>query len=69
MSKPFWMVFGLEAPYVRHDSEDTARKEAERLARKYTLHEFVVMRAVAVVKKTDVAWSECTDSADDVQPL
>jgi hypothetical protein len=67
MKRKFWMVVGAGVPNYRHYHIDAAREEAERLARQQPNQEFVVLEAVAAVKKTDVAWEELSD--DDEPPF
>lgn len=45
--KPFWMVLGRGEPVYRHDTEVSAREEAERLARLHKNQTFVVLKAIA----------------------
>lgn len=45
--KPFWMVLGRGEPVFRHDTEVSAREEAERLARIHKNQTFVVLKAIA----------------------
>lgn len=57
MSKgKFWMVVGNGEPTYRHPSKQSAKTEAERLARLYTGQEFVVLESLATVVKSDMAW-------------
>lgn len=63
---PFWMVVRLlgpsdcfnNAPTREHVTEQSARAEAERLARNNPGQRFAVLRSVAVACKHDVAWEE-----------
>lgn len=62
--KTFWMVVGIGVPYFKHDSENNARAEAERLARLNPGQEFTVLESIATVVKSDVNWiphGECGD--------
>lgn len=55
--KKFWMVYltGGDAPTYRHDSQESAKAEAERLSKKYNKEAFVL---------------ECTHSCkQDVAPI
>lgn len=52
----FWMVVGDGTPYHRHPSKQSAKNEAERLARLYTGKEFTVVESLATVVKSDLAW-------------
>jgi len=56
----FWVVWNPRAgvPTVRHDSEHSARAEAERLARCNPGHSFHVLQAIATCRKTGVEWRE-----------
>lgn len=56
MSDPFWMIYGMGqgSPTARHHSFETAKAEAERLARVCPGTEFYVLQTVGVAKKTDV---------------
>jgi len=56
MRSKFWMVVGVGAPTYRHDSKDSAKTEAERLARAYPGSEFTVLESLATVVKADLAW-------------
>lgn len=53
----FWMVVGRGTPTYRHETLMGAREEAERLARLHPGDEFVVLKSVCRVVKTDVTWS------------
>lgn len=52
----FWMVYGLNqrAPVVRHKSEMSAIREAERLARGNPQVSFFVLEATHRLRKNDV---------------
>lgn len=52
----FWLVWreNGSGPTHKHDSEESARKEAERLARKEPDAIFCVMSLVAACRKTPV---------------
>lgn len=54
--KPFWMVYGVGqgAPTYQHPSPHAAKTEAERLARSYPGKTFVILEAIATVRKCDV---------------
>lgn len=60
-TKKFWMVLGLGTPVYRHDSEDSARAEAERLAENCPGSEFVVLESIASVRKSSVQWEDHID--------
>ena len=57
MSRKFWMVLGLGTPTYRHETKDSARVEAERLARINPGQEFVVLESLATVVKSDLHWA------------
>lgn len=65
--RQFWMVLGNGEPQYRHETEESARTEAERLARQCPGHEFYVLQAVGKCAKSDVQWSEPVD--DDGIPF
>lgn len=48
-NKAFWMVWavGGDAPTYQHPTEDSARREAQRLARLIPGKQFVVLETVA----------------------
>jgi len=57
MSKgKFWMVLGCGTPTMRHPSKQSAKHEAERLARISPGDEFVVLESLATVVKSDIVW-------------
>lgn len=60
---PFWLVWNPEgrAPTHKHDSPQSAAREAERLARLNPGQEFVVLKATASVKVRDVEWVVAPD--------
>lgn len=62
----FWMVVGNGPPVHRHDTFESAKAEAERLARLNPGQEFAVMASIAVCKKTDVTWEEMWDHTNEV---
>ena len=51
-------------PTKRHLSEQSARAEAERLARKHPGNEFYVLRSVAAVQVVSVQWSAAIAASD-----
>lgn len=61
----FWMVLGNGNPVYRHPSEQSARNEAQRLARINPGSTFFVLRAVAAVTVVDVQWTELDDAERD----
>lgn len=65
--KQFWMVLGTGQPTFRHPSFDSAKAEAERLARAVPGSEFVVLESVGSVVKSDVSWfHHDPDSENDI---
>jgi hypothetical protein len=52
----FWMVYGLNqrSPVVRHKTEDSALREAARLARQNPETAFYVMEATHRLRRNDV---------------
>lgn len=54
--KPFWMVYGIGqgCPTVRHETEDKAQREADRLARANPGVTFVLMEATKAVRRRDL---------------
>lgn len=69
MSK-FWMVWNERghAPTYKHETELSAKTEAERLARLNPGHMFHVLERKGACKKIDVLWTG-TDSMDDEIPF
>lgn len=68
--KPFWLVWNPQGrePQVRHDDEESATREAERLARKNRGERFIVLRPVREVVVDDVQRFEY-DLEDDGLPF
>ena len=64
----FWMVWveGERSPTMRHDDEERAVTEAERLARKLKPAAVFVLRAVKRIRVTDI---EVVDLQDDEIPF
>ena len=60
-----WNPGNLQAPKVRHQSEQEARAEAERLARLNPGQKFYVLQTVAFCAKVDVRWSD-ENSGDEI---
>lgn len=60
MTDKFWFVWrvGGDGPTHRHVCEQSAKWEAERLARINPGVEFVVLEATHSVTKNDVLWRE-----------
>lgn len=54
----FWMVLGNGVPTVRHATEEAARQEAARLARCHAGQEFLVLKSVATVVRSDLSWTK-----------
>lgn len=68
----FWIVWGNEGrtPTFKHTTEESARTEAERLARVAPGQVFHVMALVDSCKKNDVLWaSEMNIKNDDGIPF
>lgn len=55
-TEPFWMIYGLGqgAPNHIHETRDSAKAEAERLARAHPGTRFYVLASVACAVKADV---------------
>lgn len=58
MFETFWMVVGRGTPTYRHATPESAKQEAERLARIDPSQEFFVLEAIASCKKNDVTWQD-----------
>jgi hypothetical protein len=58
--RTFWLVWKDNGgiPTVPHDSLDSAKREAERLARMHPGSKFYVLQTVGACSKTDVLWDE-----------
>ena len=56
--KKFWMVLGEGQPTHRHETKESARLEAERLARQRQAWQFHVLEAVAAVRMTNLVWEQ-----------
>lgn len=71
MFETFWMVVGRGSPTHRHATLESAKQEAERLARIDPSQEFVVLEAVASCKKNDVTWRDAVpqDCCDGLPPF
>lgn len=54
----FWMVLGEGTPVYRHSTLQSAKTEAERLARLIPGTEFTILASVATVVKSDIHWEE-----------
>lgn len=54
-----WLVWKKNGgmPTCVHDTEESAKREAERLARSFRNDEFIVFESVASVKIKDVEWT------------
>lgn len=66
----FWLVWKQNGglPTVQHDSDRSARQEAERLARVHAGSTFYVLELVGSCKKTDIAW-DWIGTVDDSIPF
>lgn len=69
--KPFWLVWCEDGrnPTYKHTTEESAKREAERLAEKYPHTVFVVLEAKGACKKTDIEWSYPTREAAAIYPV
>ena len=63
MQERFWMVYGERqgAPTVRHKSIESARAEAERLARSAPGIRFFILEPIGAVEKVDVQFTDLRD--------
>ncbi len=59
-ARPFWLVWNESghAPTFKHDSEESARREAERLARNNPGQQFHVLQVVGTCQHKAVEWHE-----------
>jgi len=62
--RKFWMVLGSGNPVFHHESEQSAMKEAERLARQNRGSTFTVLEAVGTVTASDVMWREAVEDPE-----
>lgn len=64
------MVVGIGTPTYRHPSKQSARTEAERLARMNPGQEFTVLESLATVVKQELAWElndmDGSEPSDDI---
>lgn len=69
-SDRFWMVYGAGqgAPTARHKSLESARTEAERLARMVPGVRFFILETVGAVEKVDVQFIDLRagDPTDEI---
>lgn len=56
--RKFWMVVGRGVPCVKHDSEQSARAEASRLAKNNPGEPFTVLESIATACKVEVQWTD-----------
>lgn len=63
MVNVFWMVLGSGQPTFHHATLESAKREAERLARLHPGSTFTVLQSVCQVVKSDVSWE--THQIDD----
>jgi hypothetical protein len=63
MSERKWFVWNPQGriPTFEHPNEDSARKEAARLARLNSGQRFLVLKSVAEVEVNDLRWREFDD--------
>lgn len=68
--RPFWLVWNPQGrePQRQHDTEESANREAERLARANRGARFIVLRPVREVVVDDVQRIEY-DTEDDGLPF
>lgn len=66
MAHRFYMVSGVGPSRVRHDSLDSAEREAVRLARENPGIEFFVMASIRAFVKDDVRQVEILDRDADI---
>jgi hypothetical protein len=67
--KQFWMVWNPagHAPVYKHDTEDSAVREAERLARANRYEQFYVLEAISLRCVDDMRRVELRLDCDDSQ--
>lgn len=71
VGRPFWLVW-TEAgrnPQYRHDSEPSALREAQRLAREHPGQKFVVMQSVASYVAIDLQTENLRPAAESGIPF
>lgn len=63
--KPFWMVYleGGDPPCFEHKAEEDAKREAERLAKKYPGRAAYVLKAVSAVQLGQIVWDETLEES------
>ena len=68
MQKIFWLVWCEECghPTYKHQHEDEAREEAERLARNNPGRIFHVLKLVDSCRKKDVFWGSDFTSLEEI---
>ncbi|HEU4986888.1 MAG TPA: hypothetical protein VFT89_07465 [Rhizobiaceae bacterium] len=59
----FWMIYGMgqRPPTIRHESFESARSEAQRLARMVPGVRFFILETVAAAEKVDVQFTDFRD--------
>jgi hypothetical protein len=64
MDTPFWMIWNPRghAPTVSHSHPETAKREAERLARANPGQEFYVLRCEGKCQVNDIRWEHFDDT-------
>jgi len=58
MAAKFWMVVGRGVPYFKHATEESADREAARLAVLCPGESFTVLEAIRTAVRQDVRWEE-----------
>ena len=53
----FWMVLGAGEPVYRHSTLNSAKVEAERLAKVFPGRQFTVLASVCTVQSCSVQWT------------
>lgn len=66
MNDKFWIVWADMggSPTVKHLTPESAKREAERLARENSGRVFHVMEVVASCKRNDVLWKDYNNDSE-----
>lgn len=64
--KSFYMVLGAGEPTYKHATLQSARAEAERLARIHRGEKFYVLGAVGVAVVDDLKWQDLFDDGEEI---